>query len=47
MRTQFRRIDIPPRFSPRVGSQEFLLAENGLDAGSIYGTVVDLLERAR
>ena len=45
VRTHFKRIGVPPRFSPRVGSQEFLLIENGLDVGSIQSTVIDLLER--
>ena len=41
----FERIGVPPRFSPRTGTQEFLLRENGLDVDSVVGTVYRLLER--
>lgn len=50
IRTPFRRLGVPSQFSPRVGTQEFLLAENGLDAPSIHRAVVSLLsaeQRAR
>ena len=43
-RARFKRLGVPPRFSPRVGSQEFLLAENGLDVDTIRTTVSSLLE---
>lgn len=45
-RARFKRLGVPPRFSPRVGSQEFLLAENGLDVETIGATVKSLLEPA-
>jgi transketolase len=45
VRTRFRRVGIPPRFSPRVGTQEFLLAENGLDVAALRQTVNELLGR--
>ncbi len=45
-RARFKRLGVPPRFSPRVGSQEFLLAENGLDVETIGATVKGLLEPA-
>jgi len=47
VRTYFKRLGVPSRFSPRVGSQEYLLAENGLEASSIQGAIIDLLDRAR
>lgn len=43
VRTPFKRLGVPSRFSPRMGSQEYLLAENGLDEGSIRAAVVGLL----
>ena len=46
-RACFKRLGVPSRFSPRVGSQEFLLAENGLDVRSIHGAVTELLERVQ
>jgi transketolase len=45
VRTRFRRIGVPSRFSPRVGSQEYLLAENGLSVDAIRATVGELLGR--
>jgi transketolase len=42
-RAPFKRLGVPPRFSPRVGSQEYLLAENGLDVDGIHAAVTDLL----
>ena len=42
-RAPFKRLGVPPRFSPRVGSQEYLLAENGLDVETIHGVVTRLL----
>ena len=41
--TRFRRAGVPPRFSPRVGSQQFMLGENGLDVAPIAQTVRELL----
>lgn len=45
VRVPFRRVGIPGRFSPRVGTQEYLLAENGIDAATIGATVKELLSR--
>jgi transketolase len=45
VRVPFKRLGIPPRFSPRVGTQEYLLAENGLDETSIINAVMALLGR--
>jgi transketolase len=45
VRIPFKRLGVPPRFSPRVGTQEYLLAENGLDDNSIMGAVTSLLGR--
>jgi transketolase len=39
----FRRAGVPPRFSPRIGSQQFLLGENRLDVAPIARTVRELL----
>jgi transketolase len=44
--TRFRRLGLPPRFSPRVGSQSYLLAENGLDVESVAGQVRALVSPA-
>jgi transketolase len=43
----FRRLGIPGWFSPRVGTQEFLLAENGLDVATIGASVKELLGRRK
>jgi len=43
VRTRFRRIGVPSRFSPRVGTQEYLLAENGIDVANICRTAGELL----
>ena len=45
VRVPFKRLGIPPRFSPRVGTQEYLLQENRLDLNSIVEAVTALLER--
>ena len=45
LRVRFRRLGVPHRFSPRVGSQEYLLRENGLDATSVRTAVLSLLAR--
>jgi transketolase len=45
VRIPFKRLGVPPRFSPRVGTQEYLLAENGLDDNSIMEAVTSLLGR--
>jgi transketolase len=45
-RAPFKRLGVPPRFSARVGSQEYLLAQNGLDVEGISGAVTGLLEHA-
>jgi transketolase len=42
-RTPFRRIGLPSAFSPRVGSQQYLEAQNGLDEASILRSVHKLL----
>ena len=47
LRARFKRVGLPPRFSPRVGSQEFLLTENGLDVDSIGQRIRELLDRPR
>jgi transketolase len=39
VRIPFKRLGTPSRFPPRVGSQEYLLAEHGLTAGQIAETV--------
>lgn len=46
VRVPFRRLGVPPRFSPRVGTQEYLLQENRLDLSSIVEAVTALLERS-
>jgi transketolase len=40
----FRRVGVPPRFSPRVGSQDYLIGENGLDRASLVARALALLE---
>ena len=45
-RVPFRRMGALHRFSPRVGSQEFLLRENGLDLEGIRATIADILGRS-
>ena len=45
VRVPFKRLGIPSRFSPRVGTQEYLLQENRLDPDSITAEVTALLER--
>lgn len=45
VRVPFKRLGIPSRFSPRVGTQEYLLQENRLDLNSIVEAVTALLER--
>lgn len=44
-RVPFRRMGVPHRFSPRVGSQEFMLGENGLDLEGVRATVADIIGR--
>ena len=44
-RVPFRRMGVPRRFSPRVGSQEFMLGENGLDLEGVRATVADIIGR--
>jgi transketolase len=39
LRARFKRLGVPPHFAPRVGSQEFLLAEHGLTAEQIANSV--------
>ena len=41
----FKRLGIPSRFSPRVGTQEYLLRENHLDVDSIANAATALLEK--
>src|ERR1043166_883266 len=45
VRVPFKRLGIPSHFSPRVGTQEYLLHENGLDVDSIVENVTAVLER--
>jgi transketolase len=42
-RARFRRIGVPTQFSPRIGSQEYMLAENGIDVDGIRRTLGELL----
>lgn len=44
-RVPFRRMGVPHRFSPRVGSQEFMLDENGLNLEGVRATVADIIGR--
>jgi transketolase len=44
-RVPFRRIGLPSAFSPRVGSQQYLEAQNGLDEASIVRAAETLLRR--
>lgn len=46
-RPPFHRIGVPSAFSPRVGSQQYLEAQNGLDEASILRTVEALLRGER
>jgi transketolase C-terminal domain/subunit len=39
VRAPFRRLGIPSHFAPRVGSQEYLLAEHGLSAPQVATTI--------
>jgi transketolase len=39
VRVPFRRLGIPSHFAPRVGSQEYLLAEHGLSAPQVASTI--------
>jgi transketolase len=39
LRAPFRRLGIPSHFAPRVGSQEYLLAEHGLSAPQVADTI--------
>jgi len=41
----FRRIGLPSAFSPRVGSQQYLEAQNGLDEASILRSAEELLQQ--
>lgn len=43
---RFKRLGVPPRFSPRIGSQEYLLAENDLSVDGIHAAVSGLLGSA-
>lgn len=45
-RVPFRRIGVPSAFSPRVGSQQYLEAQNGLDEPSIVRAAEALLGRS-
>jgi transketolase len=42
---KFKRIGIPSAFSPRVGSQQYLDEQNGLDEEGVLRTVVGVLGR--
>ena len=39
----FRRIGLPPVFSPHIGTQEYMLKQHGLDPQSIVESVLKLL----
>jgi transketolase len=45
VRVPFKRLGIPSRFSPRVGTQEYLLQENRLNVEAIVEATTALLER--
>jgi len=40
---RFKRLGVPPHFAPRVGSQEYMLAEHGLTPEQIASSVKDFV----
>ncbi len=44
-RRPFRRLGVPSVFSPHIGSQEYLLAQFGLDEGGVVRSILEVLER--
>jgi len=42
----FRRIGLPPVFSPHIGSQSYMLEKHGLDAASLVKTIGKFLAKA-
>jgi transketolase len=44
-RVPFRRLGLPSLFSPHIGSQEYLLAQHGLDATGVAHTIQTVLQR--
>jgi transketolase len=45
-RVPFRRIGLPSAFSPRVGGQAYLEAQNGLDLPGVLAALEPLLREA-
>jgi transketolase len=43
VRSRFKRLGVPAHFAPRVGSQEYLLAEHGLTPEQIADSVKDFV----
>lgn len=39
----FRRLGMPPAFSPHIGSQEYLLGQHGLDSAAVVASLKSLL----
>jgi transketolase len=47
VKVPFKRIGMPPIFSPYIGSQEYMLQKHGLDEESVAATMMDLYKRRR
>jgi transketolase len=47
VKVAFKRIGIPPFFSPHVGSQEYMRAQHGLTEESVMTSIMSLLRTAR
>jgi transketolase len=47
VRVPFRRLGIPPVFSPYIGSQTYMLEKHGLDPASLVGTIGAFVEKAK
>ena len=45
VRVLFRRIGLPPTFSPHIGSQEYMQERHGLDVDSVVHAIEKLLEK--
>ena len=43
----FKRLGMPPAFSPHIGAQDYMLAQHGLNAEGVAASVRTLLEVAR
>jgi transketolase len=41
----FKRLGMPPAFSPHIGSQEYLLAQHGLNVDAVATSLRELLEK--